>query len=419
MEKFDLSERQALAILELRLRALTALERKGVENEYNDIQERIAELRDAALGTRTKIDALIKERAARAERDLRPARRPPHGDRRRRGGARARGPDRGGGHGDRDHAVRLHQAATGHRVPRAAPRRHRRDGDGPEGRGLHRAPLRRLDARLHPVLHERRQGLPAEGARAAARLAPVEGPRDREPAAVPPGRDGARGDPDAQLRGGEVPAVRDEERRRQEDRARRLQHDPEGGRDHRDQDARGRRARRRPPQLGRRRRPDGLARRPGDPLLREGRARDGPRRVRRAGHAAARRRRGDLGRDRRRRRRPARRDRERLRQAHPCLRVPEEGPRRHGREDGAADRGARPPRRRARRPRRLPGDADLDRRHGDQDAGRGREAARPLDAGRDRDAAPRGRAGLVARAGRRGERRGRRWPEASGSSLPR
>ena len=38
----------------------------------------------------------------------------------------------------------------------------------------------------------------------------------------------------------------------------------------------------------RRRRAHGLARRPGDPLLREGRARDGPRRVGRAGHAAAR-----------------------------------------------------------------------------------------------------------------------------------
>ena len=47
---------------------------------------------------------------------------------------------------------------------------------------------------------------------------------------------------------------------------------------------------------GRRRRPHGLARRPGDPLLREGRARDGPRRVGRPGHAAARRRRGDLDR---------------------------------------------------------------------------------------------------------------------------
>ena len=64
-------------------------------------------------------------------------------------------------------------------------------------------------------------------------------------------------------------------------------------------------------------------------------------------------------------------------------------------------RGARPARRRARRPRRLPGDADLDRRHGDQDAGRGRQAARPLDAGRDRDAPARGRDRLDARARRR------------------
>src|SRR5947209_6171625 len=50
MEKFELSERQALAILELRLRALTALERQGVENEYNDIQERIREQRRGGIG---------------------------------------------------------------------------------------------------------------------------------------------------------------------------------------------------------------------------------------------------------------------------------------------------------------------------------------------------------------------------------
>src|SRR5580765_8188883 len=60
MEKFDLSEVQALAILELRLRALTALERQGVESEYKDIQERIGELREL-LGSEEKIDALIKD----------------------------------------------------------------------------------------------------------------------------------------------------------------------------------------------------------------------------------------------------------------------------------------------------------------------------------------------------------------------
>jgi DNA gyrase subunit A len=60
METFDLSELQASAILELRLRALTALERKGVEDEYKDIKERIDELR-ALLGSEERIDALIKE----------------------------------------------------------------------------------------------------------------------------------------------------------------------------------------------------------------------------------------------------------------------------------------------------------------------------------------------------------------------
>jgi DNA gyrase subunit A len=58
--QFDLSERQAVAILELRLRALTALERKGVEDEFKDIRERIDELRDL-LGSEEKIDALIKD----------------------------------------------------------------------------------------------------------------------------------------------------------------------------------------------------------------------------------------------------------------------------------------------------------------------------------------------------------------------
>src|SRR3954469_4433314 len=60
MEKVELSELQAVAILELRLRALTALERKGVEDEHRDIQERITELR-TLLGDEAKIDALIKD----------------------------------------------------------------------------------------------------------------------------------------------------------------------------------------------------------------------------------------------------------------------------------------------------------------------------------------------------------------------
>src|SRR5205823_9682678 len=60
MERFSLSEVQAQAILDLRLRALTGLERKRVEEEYADLQERIGELR-AILGDPARIDSLIKE----------------------------------------------------------------------------------------------------------------------------------------------------------------------------------------------------------------------------------------------------------------------------------------------------------------------------------------------------------------------
>jgi DNA gyrase subunit A len=60
MERFELSEIQAQAILDLRLRALTGLERKRVEDEFADLQERIAELR-AILGDESRIDGVIRE----------------------------------------------------------------------------------------------------------------------------------------------------------------------------------------------------------------------------------------------------------------------------------------------------------------------------------------------------------------------
>ncbi len=60
MREFELSEIQAQAILDLRLRALTALERKRVEDEHSDLQERITELR-AILGDETRIDGLVRE----------------------------------------------------------------------------------------------------------------------------------------------------------------------------------------------------------------------------------------------------------------------------------------------------------------------------------------------------------------------
>jgi DNA gyrase subunit A len=60
METFELSEIQAQAILDLRLQRLTGLERKRIEDEFADLQERISELR-TILGDETKIDGLIRE----------------------------------------------------------------------------------------------------------------------------------------------------------------------------------------------------------------------------------------------------------------------------------------------------------------------------------------------------------------------
>ncbi|HZR94763.1 MAG TPA: DNA gyrase subunit A [Gaiellaceae bacterium] len=60
MERFELSEIQAQAILDLRLARLTGLARKEIEAEYKDLRERIQELR-AILGDPARIDALIRE----------------------------------------------------------------------------------------------------------------------------------------------------------------------------------------------------------------------------------------------------------------------------------------------------------------------------------------------------------------------
>ena len=59
-EQFGLSEIQAQAILDLRLRALTALERKRVEDEHRDLRERIGELR-GILGEEGRINGVIRE----------------------------------------------------------------------------------------------------------------------------------------------------------------------------------------------------------------------------------------------------------------------------------------------------------------------------------------------------------------------
>lgn len=59
MKRFQLSERQATAILDMQLRRLAALERQKIEDEYKEIKKRIAQLKDL-LEHPEKILALIQ-----------------------------------------------------------------------------------------------------------------------------------------------------------------------------------------------------------------------------------------------------------------------------------------------------------------------------------------------------------------------
>ena len=60
MSKFGLSEKQAIAILDMRLRKLTGLERDKLEQDYKDMQETIAYLEDL-LSSREKIMGVVKD----------------------------------------------------------------------------------------------------------------------------------------------------------------------------------------------------------------------------------------------------------------------------------------------------------------------------------------------------------------------
>src|SRR5690606_282295 len=60
MERFNLSERQAVAILDMQLRRLTGLEREKIEEEYQELLKRIARLREI-LADEREVYGLIRE----------------------------------------------------------------------------------------------------------------------------------------------------------------------------------------------------------------------------------------------------------------------------------------------------------------------------------------------------------------------
>ena len=161
--EFDLSEVQARAILDMRLARLTSLEIEKLENEYRDTLEEIRGYEEL-LADITKIHAVIRKQLREMVKL--------YGDRsqhrRGRQQVRHRGADRRGDDGGDGQSPRLHQARAARGLSQPGPWRQRHHRRRHQGRGLPRADLHRVDARLSVVLHEQgslllAQGLPVAG----------------------------------------------------------------------------------------------------------------------------------------------------------------------------------------------------------------------------------------------------------------
>ncbi len=409
IDKFELSEEQAQAILDMRLARLTALESDKVRSEHAELIERIGALR-AILGDPARIDGVVVEELDELEER--------YGDERRTEVTHFEGDmNIEDMIADQQMVISITRSGYVKRLPLATYRQQRRGGIGVMGMDLkegdyiehlhicsthdwmlfftNRGKVYRLK------VYELPEGSRTSKGRALVNVLPL---RDKERVmAVKPTRDFSEGKylvfatAKGQVKKTEFPAYNTP--------------DP-GGRDHRDQGSRRRRAGPGAPHLGRRRRAADLQVRPRLALLGEGGAPDGSRYLRRQGDERRRqdRPRGEprAGHGHHPRRRGAvRGHRERLRQAHRDPRVPGEGARHQRRADDEADAqeggaGRRPDRARA------PGPAvHLGERHGATHPGRRYLADGPRHPGRQGDEPPRRRSGQRGRPGGRVRRRGR------------
>jgi DNA gyrase subunit A len=151
MDSFGLSEIQAQAILDMRLQRLTGLERDKIMEEHRETTELIRRLREILADVREVLKIIAQELA-----DLRST----YGDDRR---TQIVAPprtstsrtDRRRGHGRHDLPRGLREAEPRGPLSRATARRTGEDRRDHTRRGLRRAPLRRVDALLPHVLHDR------------------------------------------------------------------------------------------------------------------------------------------------------------------------------------------------------------------------------------------------------------------------
>ena len=284
MERFGLSDEQAQAIVDLRLRNLTALERHKIEEEHRDLLERIAYL-EGLLADEALIYDVIKEELLEIKQM--------YGDDRRTEILPSEDEI------DIEDMIAVEEmvisiTASGYvkRLPVSTYRLQHRGGIGVMGmdhqRGrLHRAPLHHHHASLPAVHHLPGQDLPAEG----ARTAPGE-PAEQGAARGQPTPSGSGGEDQGRhrhqgLHRRQVPGFRHAEGHRQEDPVPGLRHHPQGRRHHRHQPGRRRRTGGGGAHQRSRRSDPGVERGQGHPLPRVRRPADRAQHHGRDGHAHA------------------------------------------------------------------------------------------------------------------------------------
>ena len=167
MQRFGLDDIQAQAILDMRLKALQGLDREKLQNEYQELEDRIAYY-ERVLGDMGLVKSILKDELT-AIRDK-------YGDERRTEIQDVEDEiDIEDLIEEEDCCYTLSNAGYIKRLPvdtyRTQRRGARRLRPEPEGGGLRQEPLHRLDARLCSVLHEHgprppQEGLPHPGGRA-------------------------------------------------------------------------------------------------------------------------------------------------------------------------------------------------------------------------------------------------------------
>ena len=219
MKQFGLSQLQAQAILDLTLRRLTSLEREKIENEHKETLALIAGFKKI-LADEKELLKLIADELDEIKKEFADPRRTQIVE----------------AEGDfsiedliveEDVLVSVTHGGYIKRTPLSLYRTQKRGGRGKDRRDHHRRGFRRasrarLDARPPAVLHQRRQGLRAQGLRAARGRARRQGTLDRQPAEPRQGRNSVRFHSRAARNRRQVCLLLDPPRPREKNRARRV-----------------------------------------------------------------------------------------------------------------------------------------------------------------------------------------------------